>query len=196
MDKARATNILIIDNYDSFTQTISYYLKNLEVNTTIIKNDFFNDNVEFLNSFDGCIISPGPGNLLNIGLCEFYINKFIDIKKPVLGICLGHQIIASLYGGILKKADHPYHGETRKIYFNDDVLFDGLKSPCVMTCYNSLIIDECYNHDIQITAWTKNPFHIMAVKHKKHKLYGVQFHPESFLSEGGEWILKNFLKMI
>jgi anthranilate synthase/aminodeoxychorismate synthase-like glutamine amidotransferase len=187
-------DILIIDNYDSFTQTIAYYLREFDIDVSIIRNNVILDDIE---KFDGCVISPGPGNISNTGFCKDYIFRFIKKDKPVLGICLGHQLIGTLFGGILKKADRPYHGETRNIFFDqNEKIYNGLKKPCKMTCYNSLILNNVNLDELIVSAWTENPYSIMGLRHKKYKLYGVQFHPESFLSRDGECLIRNFISLI
>lgn len=201
--------MILIDNHDSFTYNIVQYLKELGVEPKIFKNDEIY--VEELKTmeFSSIVISPGPKNPNESGISLEVVKEFHQTKK-ILGICLGHQCIAQFFGAKIIKDKEPYHGKVSKIYFNEGIneeLFDGLEQRFEATRYHSLIVDnqslpEC----LLPIAWTKNdnystiqPFDlstiIMAIKHKNYPIYGVQFHPEAILTQGGKKLLSNFLNM-
>lgn len=182
--------VLIIDNYDSFTYTIAYYLKELNVKYKVIKNDKYK-NVKKLEkyNFTHLIISPGPNSPKESKLSMDAIKYFAKTKK-ILGICLGHQCIAEVFGSKVEQLSTPIHGKVRQIHFKDSKIFKGLKNNFNICLYHSLHVSKI-SKKCKILAQSEDSI-IMALKHKKYKVYGIQFHPESVLSQNGKKILKNF----
>ena len=182
--------VLIIDNYDSFTYTIAYYLKELNIKYKVIKNDKYKHAKKLEKySFTHLIISPGPNSPQDSKLSMEAIKYFAKTKK-ILGICLGHQCIAEIFGGKVEQLSNPIHGKTKKIHFKDNKIFKGLKNNFNACLYHSLHVSKIGNK-CKILAKSEDSV-IMALKHKKYSIYGIQFHPESVLSQNGKKILKNF----
>ena len=184
--------ILVIDNYDSFTYNLVQYLGELGAELTVFRNDKIDlAGIEKLRP-EKIIISPGPGYPSESGISEPVIRAF-TAKVPILGVCLGHQAIAEVFGGVITVASRLMHGKTSLIYHNGKDIFKGIKNPFEATRYHSLIVKHDSVPDcLEITAETEDK-EIMALRHKEHKVYGVQFHPESILTGEGKKILKNFL---
>lgn len=185
--------IIIIDNYDSFTQNLVQIIGEIGYLTVVKRNDEIS--IEEINSINPThiIISPGPGRPESSKICLKIIEEYSD-KIPILGICLGHQAIGYIYGGIIKNLSKPMHGKISMIEHNEQDIFRTIKHKFQGSHYHSLIIDN--NHfpcDLQITAWTSEGI-IMGCRHRKYKkLRGIQFHPESLWTPDGKSILKNFL---
>ena len=190
--------LLMIDNYDSFTYNVVQYLLELGADVKVVRNNEITvDEIRAMNP-DHIVISPGPCNPDKAGVSMAAIEAFSG-KIPVLGICLGHQSIGQVYGGEIIRAGQVMHGKTSQIYHNGTGVFAGLPSPFRATRYHSLVIDkDQLPDDLEVTAWTQNPDgsmeEIMGVRHKTLSVEGVQFHPESILSEYGHELLANFLK--
>jgi len=186
--------ILIIDNYDSFTYNLVQYLQELGADTIVYRNDALSLSKLKRIGFKKALISPGPGRPRDAGIsCEF-INEFYK-KIPILGVCLGHQCIGSFLGGKIIRAREIMHGKTSLIYHNSKDIFKDIKNPFIATRYHSLVIDQnSLPRDLSVIARTKDKV-IMGVKMKGFPLYGVQFHPESILTNEGMRILENFLKV-
>lgn len=186
--------ILIIDNYDSFTYNLYQYIGELVNDVEVIRNDRFKlDDIASLKP-EKIIISPGPGNPEDAGLSNLVIKNYGD-KIPILGICLGHQCIGSVYGAKIVKAETLFHGKESKIYLTGSSgdLFKNIKSPFRATRYHSLIIErQTLPAFFHITAVTDDDI-IMAIKHQDYPLYGLQFHPESILTDCGFQIIRNFI---
>lgn len=184
--------ILMIDNYDSFVYNLVQYIGELGEEVVVKRNNEIT--LEEIESFDPEIIvlSPGPCSPNEAGICIDIVNKFKG-KKPILGICLGHQTIGHVFGGKVVKATKPVHGKVHRIkHFNKGV-FEGLNNPLNVTRYHSLVVDlESLPQDLEVTAIT-NENEIMGIRHKKYMIEGVQFHPEAILSEQGHEILRNFI---
>jgi len=186
--------ILMIDNYDSFTFNLVQYLGELGCTVKVFRNDEITVKDASRQKFDSIIISPGPGRPENAGISLDLIKEFED-KKPVLGVCLGHQCIGYLYGGKIIGAQVLMHGKTSLIYHNSKYIFKGLPNPFSATRYHSLVIEKKSVPDVlEITAWSDDG-EIMGIKHKKFHVYGVQFHPESILTVEGKKILQNFIEI-
>ena len=187
--------MILIDNYDSFTYNIVQYLEEAGVKPKIFKNAEIT--IEELKKikFKSIIISPGPGNPDTAGISIEVIKKFYKTKK-ILGICLGHQCIAQVFGGKIIKSSEPCHGKTSEIYFDEtSKLFKGLKQGFKATRYHSLTVTNLPPSGIlQVSAGTKDGI-IMALEHKELPVYGVQFHPEAILSEYGHELIKNFITL-
>ncbi|MGX4600651.1 anthranilate synthase component II [Faecalimicrobium sp. JNUCC 81] len=185
--------ILMIDNYDSFVYNLVQYIGELGEEVVVKRNDEVSiEDIEKLNP-EIIILSPGPCSPKESGICIDVVNEFKG-KKPILGICLGHQTIGHVFGGNVIKASEPVHGKVHSIKHNNKGVFEGLKNPLNVTRYHSLIIDENnLPEELEVTAMT-NKNEIMGIRHKKYLIEGVQFHPEAILSEQGHEILKNFIE--
>ena len=184
--------IILIDNYDSFTFNLYHYLSSLKVNVDVIRNDKINQNEIIKKDYDKIVISPGPGNPNQSGNC-LKIVKSLHKQIPILGVCLGHQIIGQVFGSKIVQAKKQMHGKTSKIISKKKGILKTLPKIFEATRYHSLIIDKkTLSKDLEITAETKDGT-IMGVKHKKYNVHGVQFHPESIKTKIGVKILKNFI---
>lgn len=187
--------ILIIDNYDSFTYNLYQYVGEIYKDVKVLRNDKFTIKELKKLPLKGIIISPGPGRPENAGLSIEVIKAF-EGKIPIMGICLGHQAIGQAYGGKVISAPEIKHGKTSIINHNGKGLFKGLNDNLKVMRYHSLIVEKStLPDDLEITAFTKDGL-IMAMKHKKYQIYGLQFHPESIFTEAGKTIIKNFVEVI
>ncbi len=190
--------ILMIDNYDSFTYNIVQYLGELKADVKVVRNDEISvDDIEKLNP-EKIVISPGPCSPKEAGISMATIERYAG-KIPLLGVCLGHQSVGAVFGGDVVRARQVMHGKVSKIYHNGTSVFRGLPSPLEATRYHSLVIaKETLPDCLEITAWTQTEDgavdEIMGVRHKTFAIDGVQFHPESILTQYGHDILANFLK--
>jgi para-aminobenzoate synthetase component II len=186
------TKILVVDNYDSFVFNIVQYLQQLGAEVVVKRNDEVNANS--INEFDGVLLSPGPGTPEDAGACIEIVNAAIEKQKPLLGVCLGHQAIGAALGGKVSRAPELLHGKTSQVQHKNEGVFKDLKSPFRATRYHSLAIENPnFPNDLIITATTESGV-IMGVKHKTAPIEGVQFHPESVLTEGGHRLLANWLE--
>lgn len=184
--------ILVIDNYDSFTYNLVQYLGELGAEVTVFRNDEITlEEIEALNP-EGIVVSPGPGDPQDGGISNDVIREF-GPRIPILGVCLGHQCIGHVYGGNVTRAPRLMHGKTSPVYHGNDGLFNGVPSPFQATRYHSLIVEEPLPESLQIIAFTSEG-EVMGLRHKEHPVVGVQFHPESILTEYGKKILLNFLE--
>ena len=186
--------IILIDNYDSFTFNLYHYLSSLKVNVDVIRNDKVTSKEILKKRYNKIVISPGPGNPNQSGNC-LKIVKSLYKNIPILGVCLGHQIIGQVFGSKIIQAKRLMHGKTSKIMSKKKGILKNLPKIFEATRYHSLIIDKkSLSKDLEITAETKDGL-IMGVQHKKYKVHGVQFHPESIKTTLGIKILKNFIKI-
>ena len=184
--------IILIDNYDSFTFNLYHYLSSLKVNVDVIRNDKITDKQIVKKKYDRIVISPGPGNPNQSGNCIKIVRSLYK-KIPILGVCLGHQIIGQVFGSKIIQAKNLMHGKTSVIESSKIGILKNLPSKFEATRYHSLIIDKkTLSPELEITAQTKNGT-IMGIKHKKYNVHGVQFHPESIKTIIGIKILKNFI---
>ena len=190
---------LIIDNYDSFVYNIAQYLGELGVDCKVIRNDKITLDDIRKENYDAIIISPGPGTPEDkkyFGVCTEVI-KEIGPAKPILGVCLGHQGIIHAFGGKVTNAGYVRHGKTSPIKHADDPLFEDVKNPFRATRYHSLVGDKTIIPEVlQVTATAEDDSEVMAVRHKEYLIEGVQFHPESIMTEDGKKILANFVKEV
>jgi len=186
--------ILMIDNYDSFTYNLVQYLRELGEKLVIKRNDEIDiEGIKKL-SISRIVISPGPCTPKEAGITEECIKYFAG-KKPILGVCLGHQAIAEVFGAQIVRAKHPVHGKTCKIFHDKKTIFENIKNPFIATRYHSLIVkNNTISKDIEISAKNEDGI-IMGIRHKKYSIEGVQFHPEAILSECGKKLLSNFMRL-
>jgi para-aminobenzoate synthetase component 2 len=186
-----ATRILVVDNYDSFVFNIVQYLAQLGAECTVLRNDALS--VDVADAFDGVLISPGPGTPEEAGVSVELVKHCAKTKKPLLGVCLGHQAIAVAFGATVSRAPELLHGKTSLIHHHGQGVLKGLPEPFTATRYHSLAVEkESLPAELEITGSTEAGI-VMAIKHKVLPIEGVQFHPESVLTEGGHRLLANWL---
>ena len=186
--------IILIDNYDSFTFNLYHYLSSLKVKVDVIRNDQITSNEILKRKYNKIVISPGPGNPDQSGNC-LKIVKSLYKKIPILGVCLGHQIIGQVFGSKIVQAKKLMHGKTSKIISKKSGILKNLPKSFEATRYHSLIIDKkTLSKHLEITAESKDGL-VMGVQHKKYNVHGVQFHPESIKTKLGIKILKNFIRL-
>ncbi|MBP2412675.1 para-aminobenzoate synthetase component 2 [Arthrobacter stackebrandtii] len=193
-----ATRILVIDNYDSFVYTLVGYLQQLGAETTVVRNDDVTlaEAIEMAEARDGVLVSPGPGTPAEAGVCIELIKWCGGHAKPMLGVCLGHQALAEAYGGVVTHAEQLMHGKTSEVLHHGTSVFAGLPSPVTATRYHSLAaVPSSIPEVLEVTAKTADGV-IMGLAHKSAPLCGVQFHPESVLTEGGYTMLGNWLESL
>jgi anthranilate synthase component II len=185
--------ILVIDNYDSFTYNLVQYLGEMGHELCVIRNDQMTiGDIRALNPAQ-IVISPGPGTPDDGGVSLDVIRE-LGPSTPILGVCLGHQSIGQAYGGVVKRARQLMHGKTSLIKHDGEGLFAGVPNPFRATRYHSLIVEpETLPDSLIPTAYTTDDGEIMAMRHREHPVFGVQFHPESILTESGMQILRNFI---
>ena len=187
--------LLVIDNYDSFTYNLVQYLGELGVEMKIFRNDEIEIGQIRRLKPERILISPGPCSPKESGLSNEIVKTF-GSTIPTFGVCLGHQCVGHVFGGEVVRAERLMHGKTSQIYHNGDPLFAGIPSPFTATRYHSLIIKRDTMPDtLQIIAETRPELEVMGIRHKQYPIWGVQFHPESILTESGKQILANFLKL-
>jgi anthranilate synthase/aminodeoxychorismate synthase-like glutamine amidotransferase len=186
--------VLVIDNYDSFTYNLVQYLGELGAEPVVYRNDAVS--LSKIRKFRPrkIVISPGPCTPKEAGISNEVIAN-LSGKTPILGVCLGHQCIGHVFGGKVVVAERIMHGKTSMIYHNRKTLFRNLKNPFQATRYHSLLVEKSSLPKVlEVNAWTQEG-EIMGLKHRKHPTWGVQFHPESILTEQGKKLLKNFLEV-
>lgn len=192
-----SVKVIMVDNYDSFTYNLVQYFGELGADVTVVRNDEVTVEEIAAMSPDKIVISPGPCTPNEAGISVELILKFAN-KLPILGVCLGHQSIGHAFGGHIVHAKTIMHGKTSPVYHKNSGVFKGLSNPFIATRYHSLVVEQKTLPDcFQITAWTEDETgqieEIMGIKHKELDIEGVQFHPESILTEHGHDILANFL---
>ena len=186
--------ILVIDNYDSFVYNLVQYLAELGAETVVHRNDRIS--LEEIEEMDVAriLISPGPGVPADAGISKEAIRRFAP-RKPVLGVCLGHQCIGEVFGGRVVRAERLMHGKTSLIHHDGKTIFEGLDNPFEATRYHSLIVErESVPDCLTVNAWTDEG-EIMGLIHREYPVWGVQFHPESILTLEGKKLLANFIRM-
>jgi anthranilate synthase component II len=187
--------LLLIDNYDSFTYNLFHYLSEVGADVMVQRNDALLAQAAMDLKPAGIILSPGPCSPNEAGICLDVIALATKNATPLLGVCLGHQAIGQAFGGNVIRAPQPVHGKTDDITHNGTGLFKGIASPFKATRYHSLIVEKSsFPSELSITA-TNGEGLIMALQHKTLPIYGVQFHPESIVSEHGHAMLKNFVEL-
>jgi anthranilate synthase/aminodeoxychorismate synthase-like glutamine amidotransferase len=191
--------LFVLDNYDSFTYNLVQYFGELGAEPTVYRNDTITpEDVERLKPF-AIVISPGPGVPAQAGISIPLIRRFAG-SIPILGVCLGHQAIGEAFGGKVVRAERLMHGKTSPVAHAKDPLFEGIPSPFEAMRYHSLVVEAATcPRDLEVTAWTADRpkgTEIMALRHRKLPVWGVQFHPESVGTDLGKGILKNFLQLV
>jgi para-aminobenzoate synthetase component 2 len=192
------TKILVLDNYDSFVYTLNGYLQQLGAQTEVLRNDVVTEAElpALLANYDAVLISPGPGTPFDAGLSIATVKQALVTSQPVFGVCLGHQAIAEAMGATVTSAEELMHGKTSKVKHDDSLVFKNVPQPFTATRYHSLaVVNSTVPDELQVTARTEGGI-IMALQHKSKPIYGVQFHPESVLTEGGYQMLGNWLESI
>ncbi len=188
------TRILVIDNYDSFVYTIVGYLNQLGAETVVVRNDAVPPAAERAG-YDGVLISPGPGTPAEAGASMDVIRDCAATSTPMLGVCLGHQALGEVFGGTVTHAPELMHGKTSLVEHHGEGVLAGLPTPFTATRYHSLaVVDGTVRDELEVTASTANGI-IMGLQHRSLPLHGVQFHPESVLTEGGHRLLANWLQI-
>jgi len=189
------TRILVIDNYDSFVYTLNGYLIQLGAATTVVRNDAFGADAaaDVIAEYDAVLLSPGPGNPAAAGVSIPIVRAALGSGQPLLGVCLGHQAIAEALGATVTHAEELMHGKTSLIEHDDSAFYDGVPQPFTATRYHSLaVVDSTVPPDLVVTSRTQGGV-IMGLRHESAPIYGVQFHPESVLTEGGYRMIGNWL---
>ncbi len=188
-----ATKILVIDNYDSFVFNLVQYLQQLGAECTVVRNDAIS--VEEASAYDGVLISPGPGTPERAGISVAMINYCAEKSIPLFGVCLGHQAIGVAFGATVSRAPELLHGKTSLVFHKQQGVLDELPSPFTATRYHSLCVDkDSVPQVLEVTGATESGL-IMSMQHKTLPIQGVQFHPESVLTEHGHLMLANWLEM-
>ena len=181
------TSVLVVDNYDSFTYNLVQYLGELGAEVEVVRSDL----PELLErSPDRVIVSPGPCTPEEAGLSKEAIRRYAEAGVPVLGVCLGHQALAAAYGGVVVRGE-PVHGKVARVEHDGRTIFSGLESPLVAGRYHSLVVDPRLPGCLERSAWYGDT--VMAIRHRELPAEGVQFHPESVLTDSGKALLRNFL---
>jgi para-aminobenzoate synthetase component 2 len=189
------TRVLVIDNYDSFVYTLNGYLRQLGAETEVVRNDDIaeSDVAARIADYDAVLLSPGPGTPAAAGISIPVVRAALDAGSPLLGVCLGHQAIAEALGATVTHADELMHGKTSLIRHDDSGFYDGVPQPFRATRYHSLaVVDSTVPEELEVSSRTEGGV-IMGLRHREAPLFGVQFHPESVLTEGGYRMLGNWL---
>jgi para-aminobenzoate synthetase component 2 len=192
------TRILVLDNYDSFVYTLNGYLRQLGAETVVLRNDAVTaaELPELMDGFDAVLISPGPGTPAEAGLSIATVKQALVTGQSVFGVCLGHQAIAEAMGATVSSAEELMHGKTSQVHHDGSLVFTDVADGFRATRYHSLaIVDDTVPEELLVTARTAGGI-IMAVQHKTKPIYGVQFHPESVLTESGYQMLGNWLESV
>jgi para-aminobenzoate synthetase component 2 len=185
------TRVLVVDNYDSFVWTIAGYLAQLGAECDVLRNDAVG--TEDAAGYDGVLLSPGPGTPAEAGVSPDMVRWCAGEAKPMLGVCLGHQALGEVFGGVVTHAPELMHGKTSLVRHDGEGVLEGLPSPFTATRYHSLaVVSETVPAELEVTGTTESGV-VMALQHRELPLYGVQFHPESVLTEGGHRLLANWL---
>lgn len=190
--------ILVLDNYDSFVYTLNGYLQQLGAETEVLRNDVVTEAElpDLLAKYDAVLISPGPGTPADAGLSVPTVKLALKSGQPVFGVCLGHQAIAEAMGATVTSAEELMHGKTSQVFHDDSLVYQDVPEPFTATRYHSLaVVDSTVPEDLVITSKTAGGV-IMGLQHKTLPIYGVQFHPESVLTQGGYQMLGNWLESL
>lgn len=184
-------SILVVDNYDSFVFNLAQYLQQLGADVKVRRND--DVALDEVGEFDGVLLSPGPGTPADSGVCPEIVRRY-GPRVPVFGVCLGHQAIAEVYGAVVSRAPELLHGKTSAVIHDGRGVFAGLPSPFTATRYHSLAVEPgTVPEELEVSAHTAESGVIMGVRHRRYPVEGVQFHPESVMTEHGHRLLANWL---
>jgi para-aminobenzoate synthetase component 2 len=189
------TRVLVVDNYDSFVYTLNGYLLQLGAQTEVVRNDAFSADAaaDVIADYDAVLLSPGPGTPADAGVSIPIVRAVLATGQPLLGVCLGHQAIAEAMGATVTHAEELMHGKTSQVTHDESPFYDGVPQPFTATRYHSLaVVDSTVPSDLVVTSRTAGGI-IMGVRHESLPIHGVQFHPESVLTEGGYRMLGNWL---
>ncbi|HEV7950897.1 MAG TPA: gamma-glutamyl-gamma-aminobutyrate hydrolase family protein [Glaciihabitans sp.] len=189
------THVLVIDNYDSFVYTLNGYLQQLGAETTVVRNDDFAaaDAAGYIADYDAVLLSPGPGTPANAGVSIPVVSAALSSGQPLFGVCLGHQAIAEAMGATVTHAEELMHGKTSMITHDDSDFYQGVPQPFRATRYHSLaVVDGTVPDSLEVTSRTTGGV-IMGLRHQELPIFGVQFHPESVLTQGGYRMIGNWL---
>src|SRR5680860_1050398 len=189
--------ILVIDNYDSFVYTLNGYLMELGAETMVLRNDAFapSEAAEQIAGYDGVLLSPGPGTPADAGVSVALVGAALESGLPLFGVCLGHQAIAEAFGATVTNAEELMHGKTSRITHDNSDFYEGVPQPFTATRYHSLaIVDSTMPRELIVTSRTEGGV-IMGLRHESAPILGVQFHPESVLTEGGYRMVGNWLAL-
>lgn len=192
------TKVLVLDNYDSFVYTLNGYLQQLGAETEVLRNDVVSESElgELISRFDAVLISPGPGTPADAGLSIATVKYALEHDVPVFGVCLGHQAIAEALGATVSQAEELMHGKTSLVEHDSSLIYKDVPQPFTATRYHSLaVVDSTVPAELIVTSRTAGGV-IMGLQHASKQIYGVQFHPESVLTEGGYQMLGNWLESI
>lgn len=186
--------LLLIDNYDSFTYNLVHYLGELAVEVNVVRNDAITVQDAMGMNAAGILLSPGPCDPDQAGICLALTLAAAETKTPLMGVCLGHQTLGQAFGGTVVRHSEIVHGKMGMMHHNDGGVFKGLPTPFEATRYHSLVVDQNSVPDcLEVTAWLEDGT-VMGLSHKELPMHGVQFHPESIASEHGHALLKNFVQ--
>ncbi len=186
--------ILLVDNYDSFVYNLKRYLMRLEQEVVVVRNDKVSLSDLAANAFEAIVLSPGPQSPDQAGMCLELVHKFYN-RLPILGVCLGHQVIWQALGGQIARAKRPMHGRSAQVRFLASPIFDKIENPFTAARYHSLAaVASFVPADVKVTAWSDDD-EIMACEHQHYPVFGWQFHPESILTNCGYQLLANFLQL-
>jgi len=189
------TSVLVVDNYDSFVYTLNGYLQQLGAETEVVRNDAFSraDIAARIAEHDAVLLSPGPGTPAAAGVSIDVVHAALEVDKPLLGVCLGHQAIAEALGATVTHAEELMHGKTSQVEHDGGAFYAGVPQPFTATRYHSLaVVDDTVPESLEVTSRTAGGV-IMGLQHRGAPVYGVQFHPESVLTEGGYRMIGNWL---
>jgi para-aminobenzoate synthetase component 2 len=189
------TRILVVDNYDSFVYTLNGYLQQLGAETEVVRNDSFpgSEAARTISGYDGVLLSPGPGTPAAAGVSVDVVHAALEADIPLLGVCLGHQAIAEALGATVTHAEELMHGKTSQVTHDGSPFYANVPQPFVATRYHSLaVVSDTVPDDLVVTSQTAGGV-IMGLRHRSAPVYGVQFHPESVLTEGGYSMIGNWL---
>jgi para-aminobenzoate synthetase component 2 len=192
------TKILVLDNYDSFVYTLNGYLQQLGAETEVLRNDVVSqsDLPALLAKYDAVLLSPGPGTPADAGLSIAVVKQALQTGQPVFGVCLGHQAIAEAMGATVTSAEELMHGKTSQVYHDGSLVYQNVPQPFTATRYHSLaVVANTVPDDLIVTSKTAGGV-IMGLQHRSKPIFGVQFHPESVLTQGGYQMLGNWLESI
>ncbi|TQJ30391.1 aminodeoxychorismate/anthranilate synthase component II [Microbacterium sp. SLBN-146] len=188
--------ILVVDNHDSFVHTLIAYLTQLGAETDIVEADAISDPIAEIAPYRGVLVSPGPGTPRDAGASVEVVRAAAKLGTPLLGVCLGHQAIAEAFGGTVSHAPELMHGMTSTVHHDGSALYSGLPQPFTATRYHSLaIVPESMPAVLRVTSRTDSGV-VMGIEHRTERIVGVQFHPESVLTEGGHRLLGNWLQSV